>query len=184
MLGIISEDIVRIWCKSEKSKYRDLGRPSLYNKNGSYTHITYDFTLQNKKNKEIYIAEMKCETQYDEFSYIKLDSSEQLTHHSKKAFKELLFSTRNLKEFKENYLVKVGKPKETITIEGTILIWGSVDRNKIKKDTELKKFTDILSLEEMVNDLNDLKNEEYEKYMEERVKWLKEFTKEMIRQDK
>ena len=66
VFGIFNEEIIRIWCRSESSPYKDKGRPTIYkdtNKRGS----TLDFTLENTKTNEIYIAEMKCWIAYNNY---------------------------------------------------------------------------------------------------------------------
>ena len=61
MFGIIGEEIVAIWLKNDKCKYKDTGRPTVYS---GKTRATLDFTFRDKSNR-CYMVEEKCLLSYD-----------------------------------------------------------------------------------------------------------------------
>jgi hypothetical protein len=67
VFGIFSEEIVRIWCRSEISDFTDLGRPTIKEVDSETRGSTLDLTLQSKSSGKIYVAEMKCELQYQNY---------------------------------------------------------------------------------------------------------------------
>lgn len=115
VFGIFNEDIVRFWCKNPKSKYDDLGRPSLYN-GDKYTGTPLDFCLRDKKNKHLFLGEQKCELAYQNYKFIELNSIDQLAHHDKKAFEHFLKVAKN----PHSYEVKIDGKKYSVS--GSILI--------------------------------------------------------------
>ena len=91
--GLFSEEIVRIWCESKRSPYKDLGRPNVKvppDKKG----YTMDFTLQSKKDGSKYIAEMKCWTEYKNYQYLTLVDAEQLEEIDTRTFDVFFKSSR------------------------------------------------------------------------------------------
>jgi hypothetical protein len=156
IFGVFSEKIVEIWCKSPLSDYENLGRPTIKPINETLKGKTLDFTLLKKNTEEIYVTEMKCELQYENYKYLKLISSQQFVHHTKKdAFKWLLELGKNPELFE----VKVkGKKSE---VDGAALIWGTVDASKIDEICNETGLKIVLSLENMINDLIKENNAEY-----------------------
>jgi hypothetical protein len=85
LFGIFSEEIVRIWCKSKNASYDDIGRPRIFippSKKG----CTLDFTLKSRNDGKIYIAEMKCWVEYQNYKFLTLQSANQLEELSNAAF--------------------------------------------------------------------------------------------------
>ena len=190
LFGIFSEEIVNTWCDrfdGDKFPYKNLGRPSLYDKeNDKYTGSTLDFTFQDKDNK-IYIVEMKCEIQYQNFKYFYLNYEDELEgfleHHNKKAFDKF----REFPENKNGYIVKYSensKTSEKIEIKqedicGIILIWG-----KVNKDIEYKKnigdFHQILSVERMISDLIEWDDEKFKRMIAEHQCWSNDMFDQLV----
>ena len=83
VFGIFSENIVRRWSASTGAPYENIGRPTVrFDDDDEATRPpTLDFTLRNKASKKTYVAEMKCEIEYEKFKYFILTSPEQLDHH-------------------------------------------------------------------------------------------------------
>lgn len=177
LFGIFSEEIVKIWCENNKSPYENIGRPTLITSDGNY--YVLDFTFVDKENNK-FIVEMKSEIQYENYKYMVLDPDKNvdyLSHHLKKrAFK--LFANKSW------VMLKI-KGKEIGDEEkfGTILIWGSLEErfsitssmpsseeqeflnnmNSKWKDMykEFNNVDRILSVEQMINDLVEWKDENY-----------------------
>lgn len=167
LFGIFNEDIVRLWCKNPNSKYSDLGRPTLYTLDGTWTRTTLDFGLRNKDG-EIYLGELKCELAYESYKFIELDSINQLYHHDKKAFQQFLQVAKKPRSYK----VKINR--EEVSVKGSILIWGRVNESKQNGIINYFNFYDILSIENMVNDLLDWEDTDYNDYINTRYRWMAE----------
>ncbi len=85
VFGIFSEELIRIWAADSRAPYEDLGRPTLRVVNGS-SGSTLDFTLRSRATGKVYVAEMKCEIEYQNYKYFVLTDPRQLDHHNKPAF--------------------------------------------------------------------------------------------------
>ena len=118
LLGILGEDIVRLWAAKDAAPYRDLGRPTLWLPNGE-GRSTLDFTLQSRADDRVFVAEMKCELEVENYRYLTLTNASQLAHHKGEAFRRFLSLARDPAAF----VVKVSaKP---IPVDGAILVWGA-----------------------------------------------------------
>jgi hypothetical protein len=163
VFGIFNEEIVRCWVKDSNSPYEDLGRPTI---SGGNKPCTLDFTFRSKHDGLIYIVEMKCELEYENYRYLTLESSYQLDHHKKDAFRTFLDVARNNGQLK----VKIkGKPQEEI--HGAILIWGRCTqegRDSVKNE---HKLAEVLSLEEIISDLVAWGNQDYIELLADRERW-------------
>jgi hypothetical protein len=169
MFGIFSEEIVRTWCDNPKSPYEDLGRPTLKNNNNSGGRgWTLDFTLKSRQDGRVFIAEQKCELQYQNYKYLKLNSLSQLDHHKGEAFTRF----RDLAKNPSRYIVTANGKKVHST--GAILIWGSVDENSVNMIKQETDIHDILSLEQIISDLLRWVDPEYQRLINEREKWCQE----------
>jgi len=166
--GIFNEDIALIYFMSPYSKYNNLGRPTIKKELEKYT---LDFTLQDKNTNEIFICEMKCEIQYQNYKRLELNNKEQIKLHKKNAFIYFLDIANNM----NNYVIEINK--KIIKINGIILLWGKVTNdckiiNDIKDTYNIK---DILSLENMINIMIDNNYQEYYNYIFEKKEWLNTF---------
>jgi len=173
VFGIFNEEIVRVWCRSTISQFIDKGRPTI-KKNGDSTRgSTLDFTLQHKKTKKNFVSEMKCEIQFDNFRYLELKSTEDFKHHNKIAFQRFL----NTAQEPVNYEVKI--KGEATRIEGAILIWGKTSPVSTKSICASTGLTEILSLEEIINDLIAIEDMEYFELLNQKQKWFNYFIDSM-----
>jgi len=167
IFGIFSEEIVRIWCRSKKSPFEDIGRPTIYDeleKTGRGS--TLDFTFQDKETKKKYVSEMKCEIQFENFKYLELNSVDQLAHHNKPAFQRFLGIANEPKK----YSVKVQGKK--MNVDGAILVWGKTNQASIKEICEATNLTNILSVENMINDLIEIKDNNYLEFLNQKQEWI------------
>jgi hypothetical protein len=164
VFAIFSEDIVRIWCRSPGSPYEDMGRPTLTSRDGG-RGWTLDFCLRRHADGRIFVAEQKCELEYESYRYLTLVAPSQLAHHKGEAFRRFLVVARAPGEF---MIMVRGRP---VPVDGAILVWGAVSdagRAAVMAETGL---ADVLSLEEIVRDLLDSGNEEYIRFVQERADW-------------
>lgn len=151
LFGLFNEDVVRNWCRCPQAPYEDLGRPTLWKKGSPTLHPTLDFTLRERAlGGRTFVAEMKCELQYEGYKYLRLTDAGQLTHHAKApgiAFKWFLESALAPGAFD----VRVaGKP---VLVDGTILIWGAVAPEGSAAVNDAYGISAILSVEAMIRDL-------------------------------
>ncbi len=171
LLGIFSEDLVTIWSSEQKSKYRSIGkgRPNLYYKD-SKKPFTLDFTLQEKTSRSIYMCEMKCWLSYEKYKYTELGSVKQIEKLlGSSDFKALKHFCR-FSESQKGYKVLVDKIPQNI--DGTILIWSSVNKETKEEIKNKYHFHDILSFEEIVNDLIKWKSEKYQTLIKTKYYWI------------
>jgi hypothetical protein len=146
LFGLFSEEVVRAWCACPEAPYEDLGRPYLVATGERYGH-TLDFTLRSRATGETYVAELKCELEYEGYRYLRLSDIEQLKHHGGAAFKKLLAVARDPCSLQ----VRVGgRPLE---VQGAVLVWGAIDPAGGEAVMTGHGFADVLSVEEMLDDL-------------------------------
>jgi hypothetical protein len=80
LFGLFSEDVVRHWSGCPEAQYQNLGRPYL-RPVGETKGYTLDFTLRNRDAKT-FVAELKCELEWDHYKYLRLTDASQLAHHT------------------------------------------------------------------------------------------------------
>lgn len=156
VFGTFSEEIVRIWAKDQRAPYEDLGRPNL-RMSGEQRGHQLDFTFRSRASGQIYVSEMKCEIQFQNFKFFVLKSTDQLDHHKKPAFAAFLQSARAPDQFS----VKLKGPNPPLAIHGAMLVWGAVDENAKKAVASETGLHDILSVETICQDLVVWRNQEY-----------------------
>jgi hypothetical protein len=147
IFGIFSEEIILLWASDERAPYESLGRPTIKTPGDNRGH-TLDFTLRQRSSGKIYVAEMKCEIEYQNFKYFVLEQVEQLEHHKKPAFEALLKAARS----SPVQTAYVGG--KSINMHGAILIWTSVTPEGKEAVMASKGFHDVLSIEDICHDLS------------------------------
>lgn len=167
IFGIFSEEIVSLWARDDRAPYENLGRPTIKIPGDNRGH-TLDFTLRERSSGNIYVAEMKCEIEYQNFKYFVLENVEQLEHHKKPAFDAFLKATR----YSPDQTVHVGG--KSIDTHGAILIWGSVTSEGRKAVTASKGFHDVLSVADICSDLSLWNHEGYKTLIAQRQQWCNE----------
>ncbi len=172
LFGIFSEEIVKIWCESKDALYANLGRPRIFippSKKG----YTWDFTLKSRNNGKIYVAEMKCWVEYQNYKFLTLQSVDQLTEFSSPAFDVFLKAAKNPSRCK----VKV--EGETKPVAGAVLIWGDVSRAGRKSVKKRTGIAGVLSLKEMIDDLVTRGNTSYVDFLNKLNLWCNDFFKNL-----
>lgn len=146
LFALFSEQIVRTWCACPEATYEDLGRPTLCEPGLRRGH-TLDFTLRRRDSGLSYVAELKCELEYDDYRYLRLIEPNQLRHHTSAAFGKFLQVARNPTS---SDIRRGGSPTE---VDGAILIWGATTSEGCDAVIAEYGFADVLSVEAMVADL-------------------------------
>lgn len=147
LFGLFSEEVVRHWCRYPAATYEDLGRPTI-RAPGEMRGHTLDFTLRHRQTGKIFVAEMKCELEFENYRYLRLTGAWQLQHHRGAAFQKLLRLAGEPGAFE----TRVGGRQ--VQVDGAILIWGAVTPEGRNTVIAEYGFVDVLSVEEMVNDLH------------------------------
>ena len=148
LFGVFSEAVVREWCACPQSPYEDLGRPTLRPVATPGVRHTLDFTLRSRVDGESFIAELKCELEYEGYKYLRLVRPQQLEHHKGNAFRAFLAYAEN--PFTADVTVTGIQSSGPV---GAVLIWGAVTDEGIAATREAFGFKDVLSVEGMVADL-------------------------------
>lgn len=167
VFGIFSEEIVRIWATDERAPYACMGRPTIKSTDSGKGY-TLDFALRSRTTGHVYVTEMKCEIEYQNFRYFVLDGAEQLTHHNKPAFKEFLDSARCTPS---QAITVNGEPVAT---HGAILIWGATTPKGKRAVMESTGIHDVLSVADICHDLAAWGNAEYHDLLTTRSMWCSE----------
>jgi hypothetical protein len=167
IFGIFSEEIVSLWARDERAPYENLGRPTIKSLGDSRGH-TLDFTLRERSSGNIYVAEMKCEIEYQNFKYFVLERVEQLEHHKKPAFEAFLKAARS----SPDQSINVGG--RCINTHGAILIWGSVTSEGREAVMASRGFHDVLSIAAICHDLSSWNDAGYRTLIAQRQEWCNE----------
>jgi len=165
VFGIFSEEIVRIWAADARAPFEDLGRPTLHHDDA---RSTLDFTFRSRETGAVFPAELKCEIEYEGYRYFVLNDVAQLKHHSKPAFAALLAAAGRqpgLRAFVQ---------KREVAVDGAILVWGSATAEGRSAVVSDKGFFAVLTLEDMIADLQAWKSEAFRTLVEDRRTWTNE----------
>ena len=167
VFGIFSEEIVRMWAGDHRCPYEDLGRPTL-RKRGETSGSTLDFTLRHKATGKAYVAELKCEIEYQNYKYLVLSDIKQLAHHSKAAFFALLDAAARSPE---QQAFVAGKALE---VDGAILIWGAATLEGRRAVIDAYGFSQVITMAEIIDELRGWGYEPYRQLIEDRRSWANE----------
>lgn len=163
IFGIFNEEIIRIWCRNEKSPFEDLGRPTVYDSTGK--GHTLDFLLKDKRG-QIFVSEMKCEIEYQKYKYLTLTDPKQIARHTKKeAFQKFL----TVAAAPEKIVVKCSG--QEIQPDGAALVWGRVNDDVVTDLLAQFSLSHIISTERVVNDLKAWGDVEYLEMVNEYKVW-------------
>jgi len=173
IFGIFSEEIVSLWAQDDRAPYENLGRPTIKVPGDNRGH-TLDFTLRERSSGNIYVAEMKCEIEYQNFEYFVLEKVEQLEHHKKPAFDAFLKAARCLPD------QSVQVAGKRIITHGAILIWGSVTSEGRKAVMASNDFHDVLSIAEICSDLSSWNHDGYRTLIAQRQQWCNELFADLL----
>ncbi len=167
LFGTLSEEVVNVWASDRRAPYANEGRPTIrlpsYDKGR-----TLDFTLRCRTTNKAYVTELKCEIAYEGYKYLTLDDVSQLDHHKKPAFGALLDAAANHREMQTRV------NKRAIEISGAILIWGVVTDQGRKAVREKYGFADVLSIAEMIQQLQEWRSVEYRELIQRLRGWSNE----------
>jgi hypothetical protein len=167
LFAFFSEEVCRAWCACDAAPYENLGRPTVGASGGARGH-TLDFTLRDRATGQTYVAEMKCEIQFEQYRYLRLIRPDQLDHHSSPAFRAFLEVATN----PGDHAVSVGGAP--VAVDGAILVWGCVTPEGVAATKDRYGFADILDVESMLAQLAEWRPAAWADYVETRRRWVDE----------
>jgi hypothetical protein len=168
MFAFFSEEIVRHWARCDHSPYRDLGRPVLWDDSGSKYHVL-DFTLERNSDGARFVTELKCEIEFERYRYLTLTDALQLQHHMRNAaFQKLIRAAAD----PDAQRVTIGG--QEVKVQGAVLVWGVVTDQGRTSVTEAYGFADVLSVDQMLEDLGRWQPEEWAEWVGLRRQWTDE----------
>lgn len=147
LFALFGEQVVHRWCACPEAPYEDLGRPTLCDPGQTRGH-TIDFTLQRRDSDRIYVAELKCELEYEGYRHLRLTSADQVRHHTSPAFGKFLRTASDPTAF------DVRRKGNREPVDGAILVWGAVAPEGREAVMSEYAFADVLSVEAMLADLH------------------------------
>lgn len=173
LLGIFSEEIVHHWCQCTQAPYKNLGRPTLrpLDKKKGYT---LDFLLQECTSSERFVAEMKCWLEYEKYSYLRIVGPDQLQGMAKSspALQEFLRFAQYPKDFKVT--ISVNSNPVAMQVNGAVLILGAITDGGREALISEYHLADVLSVENMLDDLQAWKPNNWERRVSQLEGWSEE----------
>lgn len=166
LLGLFSEDLIAAWCECPQCPWVNLGRPTL---SGHTKRLTLDFTLRERNGDKIYFAEMKCWITFDNYKHLRLESAEQLGRMARLPGQAGLFRFLTACRDPDSISVTIGgKP---VVTQGGILIWASVSQQGRNEVIESFQIHEVLSVEDVLDDLVQWQPEHWLQRVVELRKW-------------
>jgi hypothetical protein len=129
---------------------------------------TLDFTLQSRTCGDCFVAELKCELEYEGYKYLRLDRSQQLDHHVGNAFKAFLAFAS------DPQATDVTVAGKRVSPAGAILVWGAVSNDGVMATKRTFGFHDVLSVETMISDLRRWESDVWKQRVDELRGWAGE----------
>ena len=164
LFGLFSEDVVRHWCRCPEAPYENLGRPYLRLPTERYGH-TLDFTLRDRETGATFVAELKCELEYDSYRYLRLMDASHLAHHQGAALRKLLDLATDCS------CIPVTVGGNPMVVDGVVLIWGATTPTGCEAVRSTYGFANVLSIESMLHDLRQWRCESWAARVTEVGKW-------------
>lgn len=166
LFSLFAREVVHCWATDDHAAYADLGKPTLKQMGGA-RGSPLDFAFQEKRRKHTFGVVLYCDPTGDGA----LKDANQIT---------ALGATRTFAAFLDAaaqpsaYSLTVGGADYPLV--GSILIWSSLESKKTR--AVIRKtyaFHDILSVEDMIRDLIEWKNRDYQMLLDRRAAWCYDF---------
>jgi hypothetical protein len=170
VFGLFTEDLVKMWCECAQSDYENLGRPTI-RLPGERRGSTLDFTFRRRRGGRVFVGELKCWPEYENHRHLKFTGPRNvafLQNEGKQAW------LRFLQVAHDPEGVEVFVLGRQVRISGSILVWCGVAAEGRRWAKRELGMTDVLSLEQMVNDLREWNPSGYSAYLRDRASWCRE----------
>lgn len=161
VFGIFSEEIVRCWCRDPNSPYEDLGRPTL----NARHKLDFTFRRRNPPH-DVYVGEMKCELELQNYAFLTLTGPDQLRHHMpQRSFQAFLQVAQAPAD------VPVTVQGMAQPVQGAILVWGKCTARGRTEVIGAYGLHDVLELDTMIQNLLDWHNGDYKDLLARKERW-------------
>ena len=168
LFAFFSEEVVRHWAGCDQAPYRDIGRPVVWDEAGDRYHVL-DFTLERRIDGRTFVAELKCEIEFEGYRYLALHGPEQVKHHELgAAFQKFLRLAREPTSLR---VTIGGKP---VAVDGCALVWGVTSAEGRHAAMRHYGLADVLSIETMLQDLQNWQPETWAECVQKRRRWSDE----------
>lgn len=168
LFAFFSEELVRHWAGCVQAPYRDIGRPVVWDELGKRYHVL-DFTLERRSDGRTFVAELKCEIEFEGYRYLALTGPEEVKHHEPgAAFQKFLRLARELASLR---VTVGGRP---VAVDGSVLVWGVTTAEGIQAVKSHYGLADVLSIETMLQDLHMWQPEAWSEWLQKRRRWSDE----------
>lgn len=185
LFGLFNEELVRLWGEMESAPYEYLGRPTIYPKDAN-GYTTLDFALRRRTDGCNFVTEMKCEIAYQGFRYMTLTGVEQVQRHiseqkkaGKVSFPRFVEAALYPDRFNCTVTTRNGKRSE-IAIAGAILVWGNTSEAGRETVIEEFAFADVLSVQDIINELIQAGEQRYLDFVEQRGNWCRQLFSSLV----
>ncbi|MEX1253991.1 MAG: hypothetical protein WEE64_06600 [Dehalococcoidia bacterium] len=167
LFGIFGEEFVRIWASCDWAPYEDLGRPTA-RPDGDARGMTLDFALRSRRDGRVFMTEMKCPLERRKYTYLTLTEQSQHAIFANDTFQRFFALAGRAKD-----LEMWGKRRRLKT-SGAILVWGSATAGGKRALIDRVGLHDVLSLEDIIDDLIRHAVPEYLALLNERAAWCED----------
>ncbi len=166
LFSLFAREVVHCWATDDHAPFVDLGKPILRQPGGA-RGSPLDFAFQERRRKHAYGVVLYCDPTGDG----PLKDASQIT---------ALSATRTFAAFLDAaaqpsaYSLSVGGADHPLV--GSILIWSSLESKKTRATIrKTYAFHDILSVEDIIRDLIEWRNRDYQMLLDRRAAWCYDF---------
>ena len=170
LFGLFNEQVVANWCNCEQAEFSNLGRPTIRVVGGTSRAIL-DFLLEARHGTErgkVFVAEMKCWLAAEQGRHLRLTSMDfvESFRNENKSFQTFL----DFAKAPDTFRIAVNGRVRGSSSDGAILIWSAVtpDGRTAALTHGIRR---VLSVEEMLRDLNERKCEPWTKCVAAYAEW-------------
>ncbi|MBZ0300202.1 MAG: hypothetical protein K8J31_10690 [Anaerolineae bacterium] len=166
LFNLFARDVIRCWTTDPQCAYTNLGKPTL-RQTGAARGSPLDFAFQERRKQQVFAVVMLSDP---------LDNTPLKDPAQIEAFR----STRTFAAFLEaaqkpaDFTLGIGSSEYPAA--GSILIWSSFESKKTR--AVIRKtyaFQDVLSLEDIVRDLIQWQNRDFQMLLDRRAAWCYDF---------
>ena len=165
--AFFSEEAIRCWCSDPKNRYADLGRPRVMTVTSSKLYFL-DFTFRERSSGRIFLGKQKFWPEYQDYRFLRIDSVELIDDMVTDAFEAFL----NCASTPDKYRVWCGAGE--LRPSGSIFVTGAITDEADEAVRQKYGFHEILSFEQIIEELRSSRNSRWEELVEKRLRWSME----------
>ena len=115
------------------------------------------------------MAELKCEIEFNNYRFLRLEGSAQVQHHREKGAFQAFLDVAQAPDSR-----RVAIKGKTVPVDGAILVWGSASDAGRTDSRRGLGVADVLTIEDMLDDLERWRPAEWSEYISPRKRWSDE----------